>query len=294
MDYFVCIDIGGTSIKFGVLTSELNFVTYGEMPTEAQKGGVSIIKKIIAIVTNYQKSYKILGICVSSAGIVDVEKGEIIYANELIPNYTGTKIKDIMEKNFSIPCEIENDVNCAGLAEYFAGAAKGSSIALTLTVGTGIGGSIIINDRIFRGFSGSACEVGYINVMGHKFEQMAASSILVKKVSEGRFISVDQLNGKQIFEEAQLGVQDCIQAIDEMVDYLGIGIADICYVLNPEIIILGGGIMAQKEYLYPRIRKSINKYLIPQIASKTKLAFAQQQNKAGMLGAYFNFRQRQG
>ena len=171
--------------------------------------------------------------------------------------------------------------------------AKGSSVVLTLTVGTGIGGSIIINDKVFRGFSGSACEVGYMNVMGHKFEQMAASSILVKKVSECRHIFDNQLNGKQIFEEAQAGVEDCIQAIDEMVDYLGMGIADICYVLNPEIIVLGGGIMAQKEYLYPRIRKSMDKYLIPHIASKTKLAFAQQQNKAGMLGAYFNFKQRQ-
>ncbi len=198
-----------------------------------------------------------------------------------------------MEKNFSIPCEVENDVNCAGLAEYFAGASKGSSVVLTLTIGTGIGGSIIINDKVFRGFSGSACEVGYMNIMGHKFEQMAASSILVKKVSERRHILDDQLNGKQIFEEAKAGAEDCIEAIDEMVDYLGMGIADICYVLNPEIIILGGGIMAQKEYLYPRIRKSIDKYLISNIASKTKLEFAQQQNKAGMLGAYFNFKQRQ-
>ena len=293
MDYFVCIDIGGTSIKFGVLTSELNFVTNDDMSTKAQMGGTSILEKAIAIVTEYQKHYKIVGICVSSAGIVNVEKGEIVYANELIPNYTDTKIKNTLEKKFSIPCEVENDVNCAGLAEYFAGAAKGTSVALTLTVGTGIGGCIIINDKIFRGFHGSACEVGYINVMGHKFEQMAASSILVKKVSESRLISVDQINGKQIFEEALAGEEDCIQAIDEMVDYLGMGIADICYILNPEIIVLGGGIMAQKEYLYPRIRKSIDKYLISYIASKTKLAFAQQQNEAGMLGAYFNFKQRQ-
>lgn len=150
-----------------------------------------------------------------------------------------------------------------------------------MTVGTGIGGCIIIDDKIFRGFYGSACEVGYINVMGHKFVQMAASSILVKKVSESRLISIDQINGKQIFEEALAGAEDCIQAIDKMVDYLGMGIADICYILNPEIIVLGGGIMAQEEYLSPRIRKSIDRYLIPHIASKTKLAFAQQQNKAG-------------
>lgn len=289
MKFYVSIDIGGTSIKHGILDENIKFITSGEVATEAQKGGKNILEKVINIVSEYKKEYTLSGICISTAGMVDCEKGEIIHASDLIPNYTGTQIKKTLEDIFSIPCEVENDVNCAGLAEYFSGSAKGSSISLCLTIGTGIGGSIIINDRVFHGFSGSACEVGYMNMFKGKFEDLGATSILVKKVAKLKNCSENHIDGKLIFEMAKNNDKDCIKAIDEMVDVLGMGIANICYVINPEVVVLGGGIMAQKDYLYDKIRLSLDKYLIPTISSKTKLEFAKNQNKAGMLGAYYNF-----
>ncbi|ALP91610.1 ROK family protein [Clostridium butyricum] len=289
MKFYVSIDIGGTSIKHGILDENIKFITSGEIATEAQKGGKNILEKVINIVSEYKKEYTLSGICISTAGMVDCEKGEIIHASDLIPNYTGTQIKKTLEDIFSIPCEVENDVNCAGLAEYFSGSAKGSSISLCLTIGTGIGGSIIINDRVFHGFSGSACEVGYMNMFKGKFEDLGATSILVKKVAKLKNCSENHIDGKLIFEMAKNNDEDCIKAIDEMVDVLGMGIANICYVINPEVVVLGGGIMAQKDYLYDKIRLSLDKYLIPTISSKTKLEFAKNQNKAGMLGAYYNF-----
>ena len=289
MKFYVSIDIGGTSIKHGILDENIKFITSGEIATEAQKGGKNILEKVINIVSEYKKEYPLSGICISTAGMVDCEKGEIIHASDLIPNYTGTQIKKTLEDIFSIPCEVENDVNCAGLAEYFSGSAKGSSISLCLTIGTGIGGSIIINDRVFHGFSGSACEVGYMNMFKSKFEDLGATSILVKKVAKLKNCSENHIDGKLIFEMAKNNDEDCIKAIDEMVDVLGMGIANICYVINPEVVVLGGGIMAQKDYLYDKIRLSLDKYLIPTISSKTKLEFAKNQNKAGMLGAYYNF-----
>lgn len=289
MKFYVSIDIGGTSIKHGILDENIKFITSGEIATEAQKGGKNILEKVINIVSEYKKEYTLSGICISTAGMVDCEKGEIIHASDLIPNYTGTQIKKTLEDIFSIPCEVENDVNCAGLAEYFSGSAKGSSISLCLTIGTGIGGSIIINDKVFHGFSGSACEVGYMNMFKGKFEDLGATSILVKKVAKLKNCSENHIDGKLIFEMAKNNDEDCIKAIDEMVDILGMGIANICYVINPEVVVLGGGIMAQKDYLYDKIRLSLDKYLIPTISSKTKLEFAKNQNKAGMLGAYYNF-----
>ncbi|WP_321825749.1 ROK family protein [Clostridium butyricum] len=289
MKFYVSIDIGGTSIKHGILDENIKFITSGEVATEAQKGGKNILEKVINIVSEYKKEYTLSGICISTAGMVDCEKGEIIHASDLIPNYTGTQIKKTLEGIFSIPCEVENDVNCAGLAEYFSGSAKGSSISLCLTIGTGIGGSIIINDKVFHGFSGSACEVGYMNIFKSKFEDLGATSILVKKVAKLKNCSENHIDGKLIFEMAKNNDEDCIKAIDEMVDILGMGIANICYVINPEVVVLGGGIMAQKDYLYDKIRLSLDKYLIPTISSKTKLEFAKNQNKAGMLGAYYNF-----
>ena len=89
-----------------------------------------------------------------------------------------------------------------------------------------------------------------MNMMGSTFQDLGASSILVKKVAAMKNIDIKDINGKYIFEKAKLGDEDCIKAIDEMVEVLGEGIANICYLINPDVVVLGGGIMAQKEYLY--------------------------------------------
>lgn len=294
MKQYICIDIGGTSIKHGMIQEDGNFLTTGEAATEAmEKGGPGILEKIQNIAENYVNHYQPEGICISTAGMVDCEEGKITYAAPLIPDYTGTEIKKTMEKRFSIPCEVENDVNCAGLAEYFAGASKGTKISVCLTVGTGIGGAIILDGKVFHGFSGSGCEIGYMHLPGGEFQDLGASSILVKKTAQYKKIPAESIDGKYVFENAKKGDEDCIRAIEEMTDVLGMGIANICYVLNPEVVVLGGGIMAQKEYLGEKIRKSLDKYLIPSVASHTRLAFAENQNQAGMLGAYYHFRTRQ-
>lgn len=289
MNTYVCIDIGGTNIKHGVIDSNAHFLITGETPTDAHLGGPGIMHKIGLIIESYQETYTPAGVCISTAGMVDCSRGEIVYAGPTIPNYKGTAIKSIIESTYHLPCEVENDVNCAALAEHYAGAAKGTSSSLCLTIGTGIGGAIILNGQIHHGHTYSGCEVGYMHIMGDAFQNLGASSILVKKVSERKHCSPDEINGKIIFQKAAEGDEDCIQAIDEIADVLGMGIANICYIINPEVIVLGGGIMAQKEYLYSRIRAAIDRYLIAFIAEKTRLEFAHNQNQAGMLGAYFHF-----
>lgn len=293
MKEYICIDIGGTSIKYGMVREDGSFLTTGEMPTEAmQYGGPGIMEKAKKIVETYQAEYRPEGICVSTAGMVDCENGKITYASPLIPDYTGTEIKKTLEELYGIPCEVENDVNCAGLAEHFAGAARGSRISVCLTIGTGIGGAILIDGKVFHGFSGSGCEVGYMHLLGGEFQDLGASSILVKKVASYKNTDPEEINGKYVFEQAKQGDEDCIRAIREMCEVLGMGIANICYVVNPEVVVLGGGIMAQKEYLKDLLRDSLDKYLLPSVAQHTRLEFAQNQNQAGMLGAYYNFRSR--
>lgn len=293
MKEYICIDIGGTSIKYGMVQEDGTFLTTGEMPTEAmQYGGPGIMEKAKKIVETYQAEYQPAGICVSTAGMVDCEQGKITYAAPLIPDYTGTEIKKTLEKLYGIPCEVENDVNCAGLAEHFAGASRGSRISVCLTIGTGIGGAILIDGKVFHGFSGSGCEVGYMHLPGGEFQDLGASSILVKKAAAYKNTDPEKINGKYVFEQAKQGDEDCIRAIREMCEVLGMGIANICYVVNPEVVVLGGGIMAQKKYLKDMLRESLDKYLLPSVAQHTRLEFAQNQNQAGMLGAYYNFRSR--
>lgn len=289
MKEYICIDIGGTSIKHGIIREDASFAETGELPTEARLGGPSIMEKAKNIVKDYLKDYHPRGICISTAGMVDCSRGLITYASPLIPDYTGTPVKQLMEEAFSLPCEVENDVNCAGLAEDAFGASRGTSISVCLTIGTGIGGSIILNHKVFHGFSGSGCEVGYMHLPGGAFQDQGASSILVKKVAEQKGCDVQSLDGRKIFQAAKEGDPVCIRAIDEMTDILGMGIANICYVLNPEIVVLGGGIMAQKEYLYPRISAALDRFLLPSVRKHTRLAFAQNQNQAGMLGAFCHY-----
>ncbi len=294
MKKYVSIDIGGTAIKHGIIGENADIIVKGKMPTEAQKGGPGIMEKVVRIIERYRKDYELSGICISTAGMVDVEKGEIFYSAPLIPDYAGTKIKEELEKRFSIPCEVENDVNCAGLAENVSGAAKGSRITLCLTIGTGIGGCILIDGEVFHGFGGSACEVGYMYMDGSDFQTLGAASILTKKVAAKKRRPQEEWNGYRIFEAAKQGDTVCLKAIDEMTDVLGKGIANICYVLNPQTVVLGGGIMAQEGFLKPRIQESIRRYLISDIADKTAVVFAKYQNDAGMLGAYYHFQKQSG
>ncbi len=289
MKRYIGIDIGGTAIKYGVLSERGDFIRRGKRKTESYKGGPSVYAKIEEIVKELCTAEDISGICVSTAGIVDIEKGEITHAALLMPGYAGVQIKEGLEERFGLPCEVENDVNCAGLAEYISGAAKGRRITLMLTVGTGIGGSVVIDGEIFRGSGGSACEVGYMLMRGSDFQSLGAASVLTKKVAGWKKEPKELWNGYRVFEEARQGDLLCRRAIDEMTDVLGQGIANICYVLNPEIVVLGGGIMAQKDFLKGKIRHSVKKYLIPGIADRTEIEFAKHENDAGMLGALYHF-----
>ena len=288
MKKYVSVDIGGTAIKYGIISEEGIILERGEEKTEAQKGGPFVLSKAVKIVRQYNNKMKLDGICISTAGMVDPVKGEIFHSAPLIPQYAGTKFKETMEQTFHLPCEVENDVNCAGLAEYTSGAAKGSRIALMLTIGTGIGGCLIWEGKVFHGFGNSACEVGYMRMGESDFQTMGAASILTKKVALWKNESEEKWDGYRIFEAAKNGDGQCLQAIDEMADTLGMGIANICYVVNPEVVVLGGGIMAQKEFLEEKIEAAVKKYLIPIIASQTKIAFAEHKNDAGMLGAFYH------
>lgn len=294
MKKYISIDIGGTAIKYGIIDEKGNVLTRAEAETEAYKGGQHILRKTVEIAEGFFDAENISGICISTAGMVDPAEGKIVYSAPLIPGYTGTKYKETMEKRFGVPCEVENDVNCAGLAESKTGASKDSKVSVMLTIGTGIGGCIIIDGHVFHGFSNSACEVGYMHMSGSDFQTLGAASALSKKVGDIKREPVSEWNGYRIFEEAKKGNIICVKAIDEMADVLGQGIANICYVINPQTVVLGGGIMAQEEYLGDRIKRAVGRYLIPSVADNTKIAFAKHRNDAGMIGAFYNYMNKHG
>lgn len=296
LEKYIAVDIGGTSIKYGIIDGSGKILENSSMPTEASKGGAHILEKVLDLVEKYRQrdgEKNFSGVCISSAGMVDTICGEIAYAGPTIPSYAGTAFRQVIGERFGLPCEMENDVNCAGLAEYEAGAGRGTDVMLALTIGTGIGGCAVIDGKILHGHMGSACEVGYLPIgeNGTWFERMGATSVLTKKVEERKGQS--GWNGGRIFDAIRMGDAVCIEAVEEMCEALGKGIATACYVLNPQVVVLGGGVMAQSDYLIPRIRKAVQKYLIQVIAENTEIVPAAFENQAGMLGAFYHFHRMQ-
>ncbi len=289
MKEFVCIDIGGTAIKAGILDENGNIIEQSQVATEAKKGGKYVLEKVKKIIERYINIREIKGVCISTTGMVDPIEGSIIYANENMPDYKGIKLKKEIETAFGIPCEVENDVNCAGLAEYWNGAAKNSRNVFCLTVGTGIGGCAIVNGQLLRGNSYSACEIGYININGNHFENLASTTALVQNIANRKNMEISDWDGKRILEYAEKGDRICLEAINEMADILGLGIANICYILNPEVVVLGGGIMQRESILTNMVRKSVENNLLHMIFSHTRLELAKYHNAAGMIGAWYYF-----
>ena len=294
MTRYLAVDIGGTQIKYGLVNQDGKLLEQYKMDTQAHLGGPHILATVKDLVRKYKDNSDIAGVAISSAGMVDHVKGEIFYSGPQIPNYAGTKFKAEIEATFGLPCEIENDVNCAGLAEGISGAGRDSQISLCLTIGTGIGGCLLIDKEIYHGSSNAACEVGYLPLSDGAFQDIASTTALVQHVADLHGDNPSEWDGYRIFQEAQNGNNKCQVAIHQLVDNLGKGIATITYVVNPEIVILGGGIMGQKEYLEPMIQEAIKRHLLPSLVEKTRIAFAKHENAAGMLGAFYHFAQKQG
>ena len=160
------------------------------------------------------------------------------------------------------------------------------------SIGTGIGGCFIENGRLLHGNSYSACEVGYLPFEEETFQNLASTSALCRFVAERKGDQLDRWNGRRIFKESAKGDPICQEEIERLGKRLGKGIAMLCYILNPQIVVLGGGIMSQEEKLRPWIEEGFKQASIPLIANSTTIRFASHQNAAGMKGALVHFLQK--
>ncbi len=281
----LCIDIGGTAIKYAVApkvgeTVKLEFVR--EIPSDAKVvKGLGIQKKVEDILIECMKAYQITGVGISTAGVVNSKTGEILYANDNIPDYIGCNLKSYIENRYKIPCVVENDVNCASIGEYYQGSRQMQNSMVCLTVGTGIGSGIILGGKLWVGNGYAAGEVGYIKVGDVTFEENASAAALAKRVNNRKELV---LSGREIFTLAKSGDVICIEEIRRMCEELVRGIVIIQSILNVELVVLGGGVMEQKEYLLPLIEQEIKNNFPEQMKKSTKVTFAKLGNKAGMIG----------
>lgn len=283
----LAFDIGGTEIKYAFCDENFNLTESKSVPTNAYEGGRKIIDRVVEIIKSCGGVDRV---GISTAGQVDSEKGMIVYATDSIPGYTGTKIKEIVESETGIPTAVENDVNSAAIGEAIFGAAKGCSDFICLTYGTGIGGAICLNNKLFKGNYCSAGEFGHIvtHAGGRDctcggsgcYEVYASASALVRNVFE-KFGK--PMNGREIFES--FDNPEIKKLIDEWIDEIVIGLKSLVYVFNPSLIVAGGGIM-NEAYITDEINKRLQKELMASFRC-VKVVKAQMGNDANKLGAAY-------
>lgn len=293
MKKYAVLDIGGTQIKYGVIDQQGELLWWKQEDTNAQQGGLKIIETVILLIQDIQKDTKLCGVGISTAGVVDSVKGKIVYANSNIPGYTGIEVKEMIENAVHLPCEVENDVSCAGLCEAHCGAGKGYHHVACITIGTGIGGSLVIDGHVYHGGNHCAGEIGYIPIFNSTLEQEASMSALLARVNQKREKGYE-LDGKAIFQKALQNDLLCQQEVDRMCQYIGTGLACLSVLMNPEIIVIGGGVSAQGEWFRKKIEGEFMSHSLPNMIQDTKVALAQKGNQAGMIGAWIHFIQTQG
>lgn len=284
----LAFDIGGTEIKYAFCDENFNLTEKKSIPTNAHEGGRKIIDRIVEIIKNNDAIDRI---GISTAGQVNSQKGMIVYATDSIPGYTGTKIKEIIEAETGIPTAVENDVNSAALGEAVFGAAKDCQNFICLTYGTGIGGAIFLNGKLFTGNSFSAGEFGHMVThangkdctCGGKgcYEVYASASALVKSAEDKLN---KKMNGREIFDD--FGNPEIRSLIDEWIDEITVGLKGLIYIFNPPLVVLGGGIM-NEPYITEEINKRLQKDLM-QSFRNVKIVKAKMGNDANLLGAAYN------
>ncbi|WP_298834292.1 ROK family protein [uncultured Planococcus sp.] len=290
------IDIGGTFIKYAVVDQEGLFLSHDSVPTDAPSGSKKLIAKILGLCDQMMADFEIGGIAISSAGQIDALRGVVVFATDNLPGYTGTRLAELVSGHTGLPVRVENDVNCTALGESWKGAARGVENFLCVTIGTGVGGALFLNGKLYTGAGFSAGEIGHLVLYpGGKactcgsrgcYEQYASSSALQQLISEE---FSEWMDLKAFFGRVKAEDSKALLLFDDWIDDLTTGLQSLVHLFNPELIVIGGGISAQGEFLRQAIESSLNKKIMPNHKKHLQIKMAEHDNKSNLLGAAKNF-----
>lgn len=279
------VDLGGTNIKLGRFTKNGTCLESVTITTPQPSTPDAVIHAIADMVNQLNSEKKAIGLGIGTPGPAD-KHGRIALVAINLAQWQNVPLADKLEEKTGLPTIIANDANCAGLGEAWLGAGKDYQNLILLTLGTGVGGAIVLNGKLFTGHLGSAGELGLITLNPNgvacnsgnqgSLEQYVSATAIIRET------------GKTPKELADLADKNDNSALTFWHNYgllLGSGLASLIYVLTPEIIIIGGGVCKSGKYFLPALEREIEKRVLPSSRIGLKIAIAQLENQAGMVGA---------
>jgi glucokinase len=287
-DLFLGVDLGGTNVKIGVCTAAGEIRGSVSLPTEAARGPQDAIDRMGAAAEKLMQKTGRARACGSGVpGPLDLER-TVLFVAVNMPGWKDVPYPRMLGDRLGIRTFMENDANCAAWGEYICGAGQGTRSLVLYTLGTGVGGGIIIDGDLWVGASGAAGELGHmtIEIDGLKcgcgqlgcVEQYASASALSRRWGKG--------SAKECFDAARRGDPDALAAIDGSADALAIGLANMIHVLHPEIIVLAGGMAAAGDMLFDRVRAGVRRRVFPVCLEKIRIEPSKiSGDDAGWLGA---------
>ncbi|EOH87706.1 glucokinase [Enterococcus pallens ATCC BAA-351] len=305
------IDLGGTTVKFAILTQNGEIQQKWSIDTNILDEGTHIVPDIVESINHHLALYEMkpeqfIGIGMGTPGSVDITEGTVIGAYNL--NWkTLQPVKELIEKGTGIPFFIDNDANVAALGERWKGAGENDPDVVFVTLGTGVGGGIVMNGQLLHGVAGCAGEIGHITVDPDGFEctcgkrgclETVASATGVVRVArqlaeeyaggselKARLDNGEDITSKDVFELAAKNDDLALRVVDKVTFYLGLACGNIGNTLNPSAIIIGGGVSAAGEFLRSRVEAYFEQFTFPQVRNSTKIKLAELGNEAGVIGA---------
>lgn len=305
---YVGVDIGGTSIKVGLCDEQGNLIQTYEGPTDADQGPDTVLERIAEYVKRIveQSSYKweqVAGIGIGIAGFMDIPEGFV----KLSPNFPGFRnvpVKRTLEAKLGKPVKIDNDANVAALGEAWGGAGRDIPHIVAYTLGTGVGGGIIVGGKIHQGATGMAGELGHMAIvpdieaikcgcgqMGC-LETVSSATGIVRMANEAvergeltTMSEIESIEAKDVFDAAKAGDEVALRIVNRAAYYLGRSMALVAVVVNPKRIIVGGGVAKAGDILFEPIRETFRKFT-PEVAQEgVDIVPATLGNNAGVVGA---------
>ncbi|WP_134684833.1 mannose-6-phosphate isomerase, class I [Brevibacillus migulae] len=287
--YRIGVDIGGTNLRAAVVDQAGQIVKRVAMKTFAEKGPDFVIRNLQQMIGSLMQEYPVTHIGLACPGPLDAKAG-IILSPPNLPGWDRIDLKGKLAATFDIPVTLDNDANAAALGEALFGAGKGKRSVFYVTISTGIGGGFVYNGNIIQGAHFCAGEVGNMIIRpdgpAHpmlnqgSWETLASGTALNRQAQQ-----IDQR--KSLFQLEQEGNAQAKEAIEQFVANLATGIANLVHILDPDTIILGGGVMKSRHLFWEQLHRAVDERLYPQLRGKIDLQVAQLEDDAGIIGAAF-------